>query len=287
MCRYPVSVPRIGLDDLSLAETSFDIGVAGRSLTGAEGALLSVVRFRLGQKLYDLGLVKFHIRSDEMAAFRDRFKSIVSSTEVIRERLEKLASFLARGYEKTVEERTHKNAALLLCGVKEETWMDLQEIDRQVPNVTITVDGRITTNIDTQLLLSESEIDHVYNEGKSRFLAMLEEENTKLLSGSPLEAAYLWVMSSRSACKNILHFGTVRCGIRCNRLEGGRLFDSSFREDCTEVVSQLSPETIYYVLEGEVIWCRTHFVIFNFLRRKSSLWSLISLDVMTEISLPP
>ena len=89
----------------------------------------------------------------------------------------------------------------------------------------------------------------VYSTGRDRFSKTLLGNDRALLSSTPLEGAYTWVLSTRAKMEGILHLGR-EFRISCQKLSPGRLFDKSFREDFEPLYNALEQNTIYYALEG-------------------------------------
>lgn len=249
VCRYPVAVPLLDIDAMAESMPQFNMQLPERPLTATEGGLLSSVRFRLAQKISNMGLLSLHraIRVEEMDKLRQEFEGVVESESNVRERLLQLHNVLPLDLSSMAKPIATGDALLLLCGVPEGDW-NSNTVERQIRNVLLTSSGLVTVKLDTLLQMCDPE-RQVYVEGQSRFAQILEQ-SASLLSSTPLEAAYAWVISARSAKDGSLRFGRKTFSFRCEHLLGGRLFLKSIREDFAARRDELKQETLYYAVEG-------------------------------------
>jgi hypothetical protein len=250
VCRYPVAVPLLDIDAMAQSVTEFDMLLPARSLTGLEAGIVSSVRFRLAQKISDIGLLSLHrvVEVTRMDNLRSDFQAIVESEQDLRPRLQRLQTLLVFDLSSLKAPRSNNSAALLLCGLPEANWTD-SSVDRQVPDIVLTSNGLVTTRLRT--LLEMVDPSHpVYFTGATRF-AQIIGSSTELLWATPLETAYAWVISTSASVNGIVCFGReMPFEISCLKLVGGRLFLNSMREDFTEQFDKLEINTMYFAQEG-------------------------------------
>ena len=132
------------------------------------------------------------------------------------------------------------NAAALLLGVPEsERFNDKY---RQLPDLQLVGDGLLATSLD-RLLVSRDPNIEMYNEGQIIFASMLTKDD--YFSSTPLEAAYIWTLATRSAIVGALNFYEFELfTIQCNELEPARLFPGDDNSICD--TSFLRQGVLYY-----------------------------------------
>jgi len=133
------------------------------------------------------------------------------------------------------------DAARLLLGVSDDNTSDKQYSD-------IVVLRDETISVSVMKLLSIKDPNYfVYFTGRDLFANCLEESD--LLSSTPLEAAYYWTLSCRSALNGKIKFcrGGDIFYIRCNDLEAGRLFPGTNSSEYA--LDFLKKGTMYYANE--------------------------------------
>ena len=88
------------------------------------------------------------------------------------------------------------------------------------------------------------------------FNALMAQEVEDLLSGRPLERAYLWSLATMSA-----HFGEISLesfsqvlslNFKCRKVDSGRIFTDDTVDLSSMSAGWMQPETIYYAHEGEL-----------------------------------
>ena len=96
--------------------------------------------------------------------------------------------------------RGNTNAAKLLVGLQEE---DLEDIQRQVHHIVLLAGSLVTCSLEERLIMHDPNVP-IYSDGLARLKKVLNSAD--YLSGTPLEAAYTWVLSCHSALKGGLSF---------------------------------------------------------------------------------
>jgi hypothetical protein len=120
----------------------------------------------------------------------------------------------------------------------------------QVSDIVLTDSGLVTTTLNILLGLTDSSVS-VYSTGATRF-ARIIGSSSELLSATPLETAYAWVISTRAAMNgNVCFDRQMPFEIACQELVGGRLFLKSMREDFTKQFDALETNTMYFAQEGK------------------------------------
>ena len=138
------------------------------------------------------------------------------------------------------EASLNRNAAALLVGIPDENYDQFSKL-----NEIITVAGGLISASLRSLLESTDPDVMSFTYGRDLFLKMLK--NSNLLDSTPLEAAYIWVLATKSALKNTLRFLETSFEIKCDLVKTGRLFPG---EDSGVIdTSSLRKNVIYHALE--------------------------------------
>jgi len=177
-------------------------------------------------------------------------------------------------------ERAAPGAAELLMGREDIDFSGADDGFFQAGNFQVVVldNGRVSASLES-LLGSYDPDCQVYNRGRDLFTAVLERndravaalaENADgdvcLLSGSPLEASFVWALSTRAALRGSLKFGEKVCVFQCTKLypTGGggwteemrrppsRLFPgkNSSDYDLSSVMDDANANAFFHVEEG-------------------------------------
>ena len=118
----------------------------------------------------------------------------------------------------------------LLLGIKDT---EKERFGRHLNDLIVLPNQRITTTI-TQLLKfddTNEHMRHVYAKGRDR-MSKIICERTDLLENTPLEEAFQWVVTCRSAAEKRLNFGfpDAKFPIHCKDIRGARIFEPQFMD---------------------------------------------------------
>ena len=199
---------------------------------------LANLKLRLGLKIQMLGIPSFvHRRksSERTEVFLSSFEAASkgANKEVA---LESCIQLCGLATDTTLVEDI--NIASLLVGVPDKEYL----MKRQLSDL-ITVQGELLTGNFRRLLSKEDPNVEVFNEGRALFASMLGQVD--YLASTPLEAAFSWVLSTRSALRgglNFLETGT-RFSIKCTSLESARLFPG---DDSSICVTEFLRQDVFY-----------------------------------------
>ena len=218
VCRLPVACPRLDIDKVmrDVPELCFPSG----QWRVEQRRLLASLRFRLGLKLTALGPQWLHLRgrNQDMERFLNAFNMSAQPAKdrprnnrgVVRALVE--CSALCKTSAQV--ERAAPGAAELLMGREDIDFSGADDGFFQAGNFQAVVldNGRVSASLES-LLGSYDPDCQVYNRGRDLFTAVLERndravaalaENADgdvcLLSGSPLEASFVWRPCPPESC---------------------------------------------------------------------------------------
>ena len=288
VCRFPVACPRLDIDKVmrDVPELCFPSG----QWDVARRRLYASLRVRLGMKLTALGPQWLHLRGKNqdmelfLAAFNKSAQPAKDRPRYNRGVVRALVECSALCKTSAQVERAAPGAAELLMGREDIDFSGPDDGFFQAGNFQVVVldNGRVSASLES--LLGSIDPDcQVYNRGRDLFTAVLRRNDDAvaalannadgdvcLLSGSPLEASFVWALSTRAALgldEGSLVFGEKVCVFQCNKLyptPGGggwtegmrrlpsRLFpltDSS-DYDLSSVKDERYANTFFHVEEG-------------------------------------
>ena len=288
VCRFPVACPRLDIDQvmLDVPELCFPSG----QWDVARRRLYASLRVRLGMKLTALGPQWLHLRGKNqdmelfLAAFNKSAQPAKDRPRYNRGVVRALVECSALCKTSAQVKRAAPGAAELLMGREDIDFSGPDDGFFQAGNFQVVVldNGRVSASLES--LLGSIDPDcQVYNRGRDLFTAVLRRNDDAvaalannadgdvcLLSGSPLEASFVWALSTRAALgldEGSLVFGEKVCVFQCNKLyptPGGggwtegmrrlpsRLFpltDSS-DYDLSSVKDERYANTFFHVEEG-------------------------------------
>ena len=288
VCRLPVACPRLDIDKVmrDVPELCFPSG----QWDVARRRLYASLRVRLGMKLTALGPQWLHLRGKNqdmelfLAAFNKSAQPAKDRPRYNRGVVRALVECSALCKTSAQVERAAPGAAELLMGREDIDFSGPDDGFFQAGNFQVVVldNGRVSASLES--LLGSIDPDcQVYNRGRDLFTAVLRRNDDAvaalannadgdvcLLSGSPLEASFVWALSTRAALgldEGSLVFGEKVCVFQCNKLyptPGGggwtegmrrlpsRLFpltDSS-DYDLSSVKDERYANTFFHVEEG-------------------------------------
>ena len=196
-------------------------------------------------KIRRLGITSvLHVRHDcpETESFLAAFQSAASLIDKEGEGALEACMKLCKFETSMICTQADPNAAALLLGVPEsERFNDKY---RQMVDLQVVGDGLLTTSLD-KLLVSRDPNVKVYNKGRIIFNSMLEEED--YLSSTPLEAAHIWTLATRSATVGALNFYMDEFTFQCSELAPARLFPGDDSSICDTAF--LRQDVLYYADE--------------------------------------
>ena len=257
VCREPVALPTPDVDEImrTVDELNFPKHHDPTEFDGDNPRLWATLRFRLGVKLRH-ELMSLHIhrrgdRADDIQPFLDAFAAAVKEPETTKA-LEKCIKVSEPKFDMTT--RRTKNATRLLLGVPED---EVDTFEGRIADlIVVSYDSRrLVTSSLTKLLTMIDPNCTVYMYGRSQLLKVLTS-SPDMLSGTPLEACFSWVLSCQSAVNGFLQFtnDSAVFTIQCNLLKSGRLFPTT-NNTASYNFSNLMDNTMYFVKEedqGEV-----------------------------------
>ena len=288
VCRLPVACPRLDIDKVmrDVPELCFPSG----QWDVARRRLYASLRVRLGMKLTALGPQWLHLRGKNqdmelfLAAFNKSAQPAKDRPRYNRGVVRALVECSALCKTSAQVKRAAPGAAELLMGREDIDFSGPDDGFFQAGNFQVVVldNGRVSASLES--LLGSIDPDcQVYNRGRDLFTAVLRRNDDAvaalannadgdvcLLSGSPLEASFVWALSTRAALgldEGSLVFGEKVCVFQCNKLyptPGGggwtegmrrlpsRLFpltDSS-DYDLSSVKDERYANTFFHVEEG-------------------------------------
>ena len=242
-CRVPVRMPI--LDIIKVMEVVAELRIK-RPYNPSRSYCrrLATLQLRLHTKIRQLGITSvLHRRNDciKTETFLSAFQAAAADATIdqVPETCMQLCEF-----DSFEQLETDPNAAKLLLCIP-ESKRESEEY-RQLPNLLLVTGGLLTTSIDSLLARTDPNV-MVYNIGKLHFRSMLARED--YLSSTPLEAAYIWTLSTQAAVAGSLEFLYTAFEINCRELLRARLFpgDNSGVYD----TSFLRPDILYYVDERD------------------------------------
>jgi len=188
--------------------------------------LWATLRFRLGFKLTEIGLQKLHLENSDkdMETFLAEFAKAAqydSSCGVAEDRA--LYACIVLCATKRRSSRREVNATKLLLGADDvdDEWI------RQVNDLVVVGNNRISASLESLLVMRlprEDKSCKLFRQGQRLFAEVLRsgdravqnlisEEGSKAqadvdwLAGTPLEASYVWALSTRASVDGELAFG--------------------------------------------------------------------------------
>ena len=164
-------------------------------------------------------------------------------------------------------ERYDPNAVKLLLGLPED---EVQSLQRQVPRL-VFVGKHVTASLEYLLTIDDPKYT-VYLQGQDRFRRLLSEDD--YLLQAPLEAAYNWSFSCKSAMRGVLVLDKVFL-IKCEKLLPGRLYQGLDNTTYDRTFAAVQHNVIYYAAERGVY--PTHPLADMFFRTEEE--ELVLLDI--------
>ena len=243
--RDPVAKPILNIDAAMQEIGELRFPHSQDNFNRNQKRLWATLCFRLGMKLREYGLISLHSRANIKAErLLQNFKEAAGHPDTM-EALKKCIELC------TIRMASHPtkdpNAIKLLLGVEDE---EVKNLERQIQDLVVLESENVTSSL--QRLLNMYDPNYkVYSKGRDHFATMLTSDD--YLSNTPLEAAYYWSLSCRSAVSEQLVLrmknGYKAFKIECKDLVPGRLFpqhDTSIDFNMDE----FEPDVMYYVVEG-------------------------------------
>jgi len=246
VCRYAVAGVRPDVDKImaNVPQLSFPhnlIGPRNPKLFANDPRrrrLWATLRFRLGFKLTQFGLQKLHLENSDkdMETFLAEFAKAAQydpSCGVAEDRA--LYACIVLCATKRRASRREVNATKLLLGADDvdDEWI------RQVSDLVVVGDNRISASLESLLVMRLPREDpnrKLFQQGQRLFAKVLQsgdravknrKEGSKAqadadwLAGTPLEASYVWALSTRASVEGELAFGDKSFIFECDSIYPG------------------------------------------------------------------
>ena len=245
VCRDPVAKPILNIDKAMQEIDELRFPHSQDNFNRNQKRLWATLCFRLGLKLQECGLISLHSRANIKAErLLQNFKEAAGHPDTM-EALKKCIELCTIRMEH--EPKEDPNAIKLLLGVEDA---EVEDIERQIRDPIVLESEKMTSSLQCLLNMSDPNYE-VYSKGCDHFATMLLSDD--YLSNTPLEAAYHWSLSCRSAVTGQLGLRMKNrykvFKIKCKDLVPGRLFpqhDTSIDFNMDE----FEPDVMYYVVEG-------------------------------------
>ena len=242
VCRDPVAKPILNIDAAMQEIGELRFPHSQDNFNRNQKRLWATLCFRLGMKLTECALISFHSRADvEVEQLLQNFKEAAGHTDTM-EALKKCIELCTIRMAYDPEEDS--NAIKLLLGVEEK---NVKYLERQIQDLVVLESKNVTSSLQRLLNIYDPNYK-VYSKGRDRFATMLMSDD--YLSKTPLEAAYYWSLSCRSAVRGQLVLrmknGFKAFEIKCKDLVPGRLFPQQIDFN----MNKFEPDVMYYVVEG-------------------------------------
>jgi hypothetical protein len=202
VCRIPLKMPILNVNKIMGTVPELRITIPSKASRSFHRKL-ATLKLRLSMKIRRLGTTSvLHVRHDcpetesFLAAFQSAALLIDKEGEDALEACMKLCKF-----KKSIDlGADSNNAAALLLGIPEsERFNDKY---RQMVDLQVVGNDLLSTSLDKLLVNCDPNVK-VFNAGQRIFISMLAWDD--YLSSTPLEAAYIWTLSTRSAIVGRLH----------------------------------------------------------------------------------
>ena len=247
MCRKPLKMPIFNMNQvMEKAVPELRITIPSNAPRSFHRKL-ATLKLRLSMTIRRLGITSvLHVRHDcpETETFLAAFQAAAALVgEDEKNALDALEACMKLcEFQTSLNIGADPNAAALLLGIPEtERFNDMY---RQLSDLQLVGYGLFTTSLGSLLARWDPNIE-VYNKGLIKFLSMLESDD--YLSSTPLETAYIWTLSTRSAVAGVLKIYKSLFTIKCNNLEPARLFPGDNSSICDTAF--LRQDVLYYADE--------------------------------------
>ena len=259
-CRFPVARPILCVEKIMKAFPALKWPTNISDFTRDEQQLWATLKLRLAAYIESERLLPDMHNSDrKFEAFLANFNAASSKAKSGEQNAVKKALIKCIRLCETAmwtDEGPDPNAVKLLRGVADKQRQPEDEFVRQISDVVAyetPSGGTFLTSSLRRLLSITDERYPIYAKGRDLLRKVLKSpQESDLLSSTPLEAMYAWVLSCRSAVDGDLTFTCFSKNqflIKCERLKPGRFFIGSDTNDYN--VDKLKENVIYYVDEPE------------------------------------
>ena len=225
--------------------------------------LWATLRFRLGFKLTEIGLQKLHLENSDkdMETFLAEFAKAAQydpSCGVAEDRALYACIVLCATKRRSSRREVHATKLLLGADDVDDEWI------RQVSDLVVVGDNRISASLESLLVMRLPREDpnrKLFQQGQGLFAEVLRsgdravknlisKEGSKAqadadwLAGTPLEASYVWALSTRASVEGELAFGDETFIFECDSIYPGAGALGELKDIYrTERVSRLFPDT--------------------------------------------
>ncbi len=254
-CRYPIPLASIDIDQV-MARVPELMSFNRTCINGAvEKRLWATLRLRLAMKIRELGVpYVLHRRgiNEDVERFLFELDTIAHGCDKLspKDKEEVLIKLNALCEPKQRKMISCKGAAKILVGVYEDRYGSEWIFQKPLKSGLIVCDpyNLITCSLPQLLEVHDPHIE-VYYQGRGLFVKALWGAPA-LLSATPLEYAYVWSLSCKSAVQGSLSLGVgLNFQIKCKRIEPKRLFKDANTILYKELVKELEKNVIYYAKE--------------------------------------
>ena len=259
VCRSPVFMPQVDIQKM-LQHLQLSLPHAENRINHR---LLAMLKFRLAMafqpseskdcpafRLELGGLHRLKTSSQQLQDFVDQLRLALENKDRLEQdqvidKCIKLCvepMFLSR--------EPHAKATRLLLGMTDNQLEDaVEQVGRAINDLVVLANGNLTTTL-FQLLSfqdADSQRNAIYVKGRKRFRDLFNYRD--LLCALPLEEAYLWTISCRSADESELRFplSPNAFNIHCTDIKPARIFPADHTKEFD--VTFLEPHVMYYADE--------------------------------------
>ena len=253
LCRKPVAMAQVDVEKF-LQYHNLALPCATPNNPKEDERILAVLKFRIAMLLQPnggLGLSAFQrlVQSERAKQFLEDLRYALkrgTGHAHAQQPIEKCHDVVNKFINIPDENNPSEYATRLLLGMSDEEVGEARGLNHLV----VLNNAKLSTTVFRLLSFTEAneELRDVYRKGRDRFNAVLE--NQDMISGHPLEEAYLWTLSCSSAFSKALALNRSkpsRFDFHCTDIKPARIFPG---QDPTKFdVSHLERGTMYYADE--------------------------------------
>ena len=261
VCRDAVPIPVLDVDATTRYARVVPTGRGGNSSSAAARRGMATLKFRLASYLTKK-MTAFHLAFspefmedditqglEEVVQMRELFTvygQCLQDTRCVRRFFDLSPSHFARG---DVDTRTRQ----LFLGMLET---DVDKLDERLKGHLVAIAS--TTHGEARLSYALSDLmtknpppleSRVYRHARTLFLRLMTENGQDWLSGTPLERAYLWALSTWLSMEGCIHMVGRDFFLDCQHVRSGRIFLRNNIALADIDVNGIEENTIYYTDE--------------------------------------
>ena len=288
MCRCPVTMPQI---DIRKVLQHLQL-IVPRAKNRRARRLLSMLKFRLAMVFQPSntrddptfgleigGLHQLETASQKLKDFVDSLRLKLENHDGLEQEkvLEECIEICVKP--NVVTQKTPMSyATRLLLGMSDnDIEKAVEKVGREIEDLVVLENEHLSTTLFKLLSYKDkdSQLNDIYQKGCERFANVFEHPD--LLCSQPLEEAYLWTISCRSAVESKLSFPLQKKAFKfhCTDIKPARIFDNDTDDFDVEF---LEPHVLYYANEpGRSDHARSHPYADMFFR--TALDELVLIDI--------